>query len=325
MSYAFVKAQNYNTALEYLQYATTLEYRLYNASQIPNEHTIITKYISGEIFQGRGEDKKALKNFETALAQLYSICSTKLDENDKSKGEGNEVHLNIYTPEENERIAYILEKISTIYLRKKKHYKCIDCLEHALSIYIFLKQSQSIERLRLQLFKICQLDNRKEASLHYAEKVCSHYQNDKSKRKEYIKSLYDVALCLIKLNYHSKALPLLMKGLSIAEAFYEDKKRAVIVQILDAISECQEKSGDLDSAFDSAFEAQTIDDAISNLSKISRYRVRGIVTLQTATMLMLEYGDMKARHIAQLALKADDLSLVDVRSPESIPKANLKS
>ena len=84
-------------------------------------------------------------------------------------------------------------------------------------------------------------------------------------------------------------------------------------------------SGDLDSAFDSAFEAQTIDDAISNLSKISRYRVRGIVTLQTATMLMLEYGDMKARHIAQLALKADDLSLVDVRSPESIPKANLKS
>ena len=37
-----------------------------------------------------------------------------------------------------------------------------------------------------------------------------------------------------------------------------------------------------------------VDDAISNLGKISRYRVRGIVTLQTATKLMLEYGDMKA-------------------------------
>ena len=110
-----------------------IEYKLYNASQIPNEHTIITKCICGEIFQGRGEDKKALKNFETALAQLYLICATKVDEDDKNKGEENEADLNVYSPEENERIADILEKIAMMYLRKKKHYKCIQFLQEECS------------------------------------------------------------------------------------------------------------------------------------------------------------------------------------------------
>ena len=219
---------------------------------------------------------------------------------------------------EDEQCAYILEKISNLYFNMNKYYKSIDCLEHSLNIYSSLNQFSEIERVRLKLYQICQEDNRKDASLFYAEEICKFYQNNETKRKEYADSLYEVSLCLMNLRKYQNAIPLLKKSLEIANDIYKGENHSSLVSKLDALSKCLDICGDIDTAFDTIFEAQTIDDAISAVGKISRYRVRGIVTLQTATMIMLEYGDMKARHLAQEALKSGDLSLLDIRNPESI-------
>ena len=122
----------------------------------------------------------------------------------------------------------------------------------------------------------------------------------------------------MNLRKYQNAIPLLKKSLEIAKDIYKGENHSSLVSKLDALSKCLDICGDIDTAFDTIFEAQRIDDAISAVGKISRYRVRGIVTLQTATMIMLEYGDMKARHLAQEALKSGDLSLLDIRNPESI-------
>ena len=73
---------------------------------------------------------------------------------------------------EDEQCAYILEKISNLYFNMNKYYKSIDCLEHSLNIYSSLNQFSEIERVRLKLYQICQEDNRKDASLFYAEEIC---------------------------------------------------------------------------------------------------------------------------------------------------------
>ena len=331
LSLAFVKAKNCNAALEYLHYATQLEFQLYNSSERPNKDTINTKYILGEIMLGREEEKEALSLFEHALAEKYEVFKQRTtidiennvhDGNDANSKDNNS---NVEGVLEDEQCAHILEKISDLCLRQNKYYKCIDCLEHSLNIYASLKQFSEVEHIRFKLYNICKKDGRRDASLYYAEEMCKYYQNIESKRKEYVDSLYEVSTCLMNLRRHSKAIPLLKKSLEIAREIYQEEKHMCVVNILDALSTCLDVCGDIDQSFELLFEAQMIDDAISTVGKLSRYRVRGIVTLQTATMIMLEYGDMKARHLAQTALKLGDLSILDVRSPESINSYNQQS
>ena len=293
MSLAFVKAENYNAALEYLHYATKLEFQLYNSSERPNKNTINTKCILAEVMLGRDEEKEALSLFELALAEKYEIFKKEIkmgtknsahddnDENSKDKISSVENVL------EDVQCAYILEKLSHIYLRKNKYYKCIDCLEHSLNIYTSLQQFSEVERIRFQLYNTCKKDGRRDASLYYAEEICKYYQNIKCKRIEYAHSLYEVSTCLMNLRQHNKAIPLLKKSLEIAREIYPEEKHTCVVNILDALSQCLDICGNIDESFELLFEAQMIDDAISTLGNLSRYRVRGIVTLQAATMIML--------------------------------------
>ena len=192
---AFVKAENFNTALEYLDYASKLEFQLYNSSDRPNKDTINTKHILAEIMLGKEKETEALSIFEDVIAEKYLLLKKemapgiKVNNHDERDINVSENTSNAEHVLEDKQCAHVLEKISDLYLRQNKFYKCINCLEHSLNIYTSLKLFSEIERIRLKLYQICKKDNRRDASLHYAEEICKYYQNIENKKKRICRCL----------------------------------------------------------------------------------------------------------------------------------------